>query len=141
MFSQTKTRDNVTVKPSATSYGAHDVMRNGGPFRVDQMLVPRHELEGRLENWEESQEQLFMNTQRRVFGLHMPLKKMMEKNIIMNGALIPGHSENAHFNSQVTQFQMDILSGDNTTIDVKDVFNDASDEPYVEIPTIDSLKK
>ncbi|KAM0791004.1 hypothetical protein ACM66B_004304 [Microbotryomycetes sp. NB124-2] len=91
-----------------------------GPRSLAAELAPKHPLQSRLEQWDETQENLQMTMQRNMFGLHAPVRLMMERAIVkqtpsvgsFNGVLRPS---NLH---------LDILTGKDESIDVSDVYID-----------------
>ncbi|CAO3692441.1 unnamed protein product [Rhizopus microsporus] len=80
--------------------------------------MPKHPLEHRLNNWEETQWELKLNLARQAYGMHAPIKLMMERSIVEKRQRVPVMpSSNLH---------LDILLGKDETIDYEDFLNDPS---------------
>ncbi|EJD52872.1 hypothetical protein AURDEDRAFT_19542, partial [Auricularia subglabra TFB-10046 SS5] len=88
----------------------HDTMR----FGVRSLAAEangRNPLQGRLENWEETQDNLKLNLQRNIYGLHQPIRQLMERRLNPN---MPGIGQ--------TNIHLDILMGRDEALDVADFF-------------------
>ncbi|CAG8472340.1 2052_t:CDS:2 [Paraglomus occultum] len=96
-----------------SKFGVHDTFRHG--FKSESHAINRHPLENRLARWEETQTNLKLTFERRIFGLHAPMRRMMEKKIVSNIQRFPGLPN--------SNLGLEILSGKDETIDVEDFMN------------------
>ncbi|CAO3642196.1 unnamed protein product [Cunninghamella echinulata] len=81
-------------------------------------VLPGHALENRLAEWNENQWELKLSMARQTYGLHAPIKMMMEREIVSKRQRLPVlPSSNLH---------LDILTGKDETIDFEDFLNDPS---------------
>ncbi|KAL1926902.1 hypothetical protein VTP01DRAFT_5232 [Rhizomucor pusillus] len=95
--------------------GGHDALRYG-TRSVKTEVLPGHPLEKRLEDWQESQWELKLNMARQVYGMHAPIKMMMERDIVGKRTRLPVlPSSNLH---------LDVLMGKDETIEFEDYLND-----------------
>ncbi|KIY45740.1 proteasome maturation factor UMP1 [Fistulina hepatica ATCC 64428] len=103
----------ASVKDTAGNFGLHDALRYG-PRSLAAEVKTESGIRGRLENWEATQDNLKLTMQRNVYGLHAPMRLMMERKIAADIPRIPGmcHS-NLH---------LDILMGRDETIGTPDIF-------------------
>lgn len=72
--------------------------------------------------WDQTQSALKLQMARNAYGLGAPLRTLMERQIVSSDS---GLSELSHGG-----FQLDILSGKDTTLDVEHFFNSASPSIY-----------
>ncbi|KZS90372.1 proteasome maturation factor UMP1, partial [Sistotremastrum niveocremeum HHB9708] len=115
----------ATIKDTTNSLGTHDTLRYG-PRSLASEINTVNPLQHRLENWEETQDMMKLTLQRNLYGLHAPIRQLMERKIVATGSMLPGLS-----NSNI---HMDILMGRDETLDVTDLFGGASSEyPYFSI--------
>ncbi|CEG73285.1 hypothetical protein RMATCC62417_08696 [Rhizopus microsporus] len=106
-----------TLNTTHAEYGGHDAFRFG-IRSIKNEVMPKHPLEHRLNNWEETQWELKLNLARQAYGMHAPIKLMMERNIVEKRQRAPVMpSSNLH---------LDILLGKDETIDYEDFLNDPS---------------
>lgn len=68
--------------------------------------------------WEETEENLHLTLQRQLYGLHAPIRRLMERDIVANSAL-PQTYGTAFL--KPTNLSLDILLGKDETIEIKDV--------------------
>ncbi|CAG8791983.1 25278_t:CDS:2 [Dentiscutata erythropus] len=104
-----------TVADTANSYGVHDTFRYG-PRSIETEISPAHPLENRLKQWEETQTNLKLTMQRRIYGIHAPIRHLMERSIVSRVQRLPGMPS--------SNFGLDILMGKDETIDFEDFLND-----------------
>ncbi|SCV69574.1 BQ2448_2594 [Microbotryum intermedium] len=71
----------VSIADTANSQGVHDTLRHGVRSLAAD-VAPAHPLQSRSENWDDHQEMLQLTLQRQMFGLHMPVRQMMERTIV-----------------------------------------------------------
>ncbi|KAK4055441.1 hypothetical protein OIO90_003279 [Microbotryomycetes sp. JL221] len=109
----------VSVADTANSLGVHDTLRHG-PRSLAAELTPKHPLQSRLEQWEETQENFQMTLQRNMFGLHAPVRLQMERAIVKQTPSV------ASFNGVLrpSNLHLDILTGRDESIDASDVYID-----------------
>ncbi|KAJ1931862.1 hypothetical protein FBU59_006570, partial [Linderina macrospora] len=109
-----------SVLPTATEFGSTNVIGHGPNRRIDQQLQKAHPLESRLANWESSQLNMKLHMQRRIYGLHAPMRTMMELQAVKD---VPNV-----FESPAGRLQLDILNGRDETIEIEDMYNGANVE-------------
>ncbi|KAJ2551242.1 hypothetical protein EV175_003764 [Coemansia sp. RSA 1933] len=123
---ETQTNTANVLPDTSSITGLQDIVRNGPSQRVNDAFTKGHPLESRISNWENSQLGMKLNMQRQIYGLHAPLRTMME---IQSVQKIP-----ALLGSRASRIQLDILLGKDETIDVDDLFggdNIETDTPDV----------
>ncbi|KAI8066436.1 proteasome maturation factor UMP1 [Gongronella butleri] len=103
-----------TLSTTHQEFAVHDTLRNG-TRSVKAEVMPGHALESRLSNWGESQWELKLNLARQNYGLHAPIKLMMERSIVDKRTRMPV-LPSSHLHS-------DILTGKDETIDFEDYLN------------------
>lgn len=87
-----------------------------GPLNIASQLNGRHPLEGRIQNWEDTQQETKLEMYRRVFGAGEPIKRTMELNIVDATDFKPqllGGNDSMH---------RDILLNREATVDWEDVY-------------------
>ncbi|OZJ04513.1 hypothetical protein BZG36_02233, partial [Bifiguratus adelaidae] len=91
--------------------GVHDAMRYG-IRSLQTEIAPKHALENRLANWKETQTETKYSMQRQLYGMHAPIRHMMERSIVSKVQRAPLlHS---------STIGLDILTGNDETIDFED---------------------
>ncbi|KAJ1895106.1 hypothetical protein LPJ66_004788 [Kickxella alabastrina] len=118
-FDTTSTTNTSSVLPETSVYGVSDVLGRGPSNRVDEEMTKGHPLESRLANWENSQLNMKLHMQRKIYGLHAPMRTMMEIQSVKQG------SPFGLGGSRASRIQLDILMGRDETIDVADIFDDS----------------
>ncbi|KAG8833142.1 hypothetical protein FRC17_011262 [Serendipita sp. 399] len=115
----------ATLKDTANAHGVHDTLRHG-PRTLASQHNNRSALQNRLENWERTQDELKLNLYRNVYGLHAPVRLMMERKLV---------AQNPHFPAlPQSNIHLDILMGRDSTLDIGDFFGDADVGPqFVDI--------
>ncbi|KAG0175616.1 hypothetical protein DFQ30_003366 [Apophysomyces sp. BC1015] len=104
-----------TFDTTHAELGGHDALRYG-TRSIKSEVLPGHPLENRLGQWEESRWELKLNMARQAYGMHAPIKMMMERNLVSQRQRLPVlPSSNVH---------LDILMGKDETIDYEDFLND-----------------
>ncbi|KAJ2609898.1 hypothetical protein H4S08_003855 [Coemansia sp. RSA 1365] len=109
----------ASVLPESSRHGVQDRVNQGPATRVAEELTTAHPLETRLSNWDNSQLGIKLHMQRRVYGLHAPMRTMMELQAV-------GQTPSL-LNSRASQIQRDILLGRDETFDMSDLYNDCSE--------------
>ncbi|CAO0795136.1 unnamed protein product [Mucor circinelloides] len=113
-----------TLSTTHSEFGGHDTLRYG-TRSIKTEVLPGHPLESRLNQWEETQWELKLNLARQAYGMHAPVKMMMEKSIVEKRQRMPVlPSSNMH---------LDILMGKDETIDYEDFLND----PAMSVDSLD----
>ncbi|RIB12506.1 proteasome maturation factor UMP1 [Gigaspora rosea] len=108
-----------SVADTANSYGVHDTFRYG-LRSIETEISPAHPLENRLKQWEETQTNLKLTMQRRIYGIHAPIRHLMERSIVSRMQRLPGLPS--------SNFGMEILMGKDETIEFEDFLNELSTE-------------
>jgi proteasome maturation protein len=115
----TTTVQNTSYAPSAPSAPALiDSLRAGGPVNIVNKINNRHPIESRILNWESTQQQLKMETYKRLFGAADPIKREMDLEIIHKSEfrpLIKGLP-------LASSIHNDILLNKDTSIDWEDMY-------------------
>ncbi|EGG00185.1 uncharacterized protein MELLADRAFT_93810 [Melampsora larici-populina 98AG31] len=79
-------------------------------------LAPRHPLENRLAEWNETRDNFQLTMQRDLYGMGAPLRLMMERDLVrQNTIALPGRV-------QPSNIHLDILMGRDETINESDMF-------------------
>ncbi|SGY77270.1 BQ5605_C005g03592 [Microbotryum silenes-dioicae] len=130
----------ASIADTANSQGVHDTLRHGVRSLAAD-VAPAHPLQARLENWDDHREMLQLTLQRQMFGLHMPVRQMMERSLVKQVSHTPPKSTlpmtyGIHPVSYTAQsvvprslggftrpsnLHLDILLGNDEQIDVADV--------------------
>ncbi|KAI8329049.1 proteasome maturation factor UMP1-domain-containing protein [Chlamydoabsidia padenii] len=117
-------RNITTLDTTHADFGTHDTLRYGTRSLKAEVL-PGHPLERRLDEWNDNQWELKLNMARQTYGMHAPIKMMMERDIVSKRQRMPVlPSSNLH---------LDILTGRDETIDFEDFLND----PALSTDTLD----
>jgi len=105
-----------SVVTTATSLGVHDTFRYGVKS-IQSEISPAHPLENRIKQWDETQTNLKLHLERRLYGLHAPVRHLMERSIVSKvfnkSPVLPS-----------SNFGLEILTGKDGTIDFEDFLND-----------------
>ncbi|KAI8930372.1 proteasome maturation factor UMP1-domain-containing protein [Entophlyctis helioformis] len=98
-------------------YGVHDSFRNG-LRTLRSEIVQGHPLEARLENWDQTRDQLRLGILRNVYGVAAPLRIQMERALIKQHmrAIPVLHTHNV---------ALDILNGKDDDIEFEDFLGEA----------------
>ncbi|KAG6854082.1 hypothetical protein C0991_010829 [Blastosporella zonata] len=116
----------ASVKDTANSLGLHDTLRHG-PRSLAAEVQTEGGLKGRLENWDATQDNAKLTLQRNIYGLHAPMRLLMERKIVTQGtnpfaaAMAPS---NLH---------LDILMGRDQTIEPVDIFLGMESGPSLDV--------
>jgi len=103
----------ASVQSTSNSLGLHDTLQYG-PRSLAAEVQSAGGLKGRLENWETTQDNLKLTLERNLYGMHAPMRRLMERRIV---ASTP-HTLSA----PQTNLHLDILMGRDETIEAADVF-------------------
>ncbi|KAN0061636.1 hypothetical protein ACQY0O_006562 [Thecaphora frezii] len=106
-----------SISTHATSHphhhGVHDAIRHG-PLHLHHHTshASFHPAHNRLENWHDTRQNLALTLQRNLFGLGLPARILMERNIVQ---------QDPHFAClRVANLHLDILEGRDETLDPVD---------------------
>ncbi|KAI9596656.1 proteasome maturation factor UMP1 [Syncephalis fuscata] len=105
----------ISTAATCNDLGVHDTLRYG-PASIATSIGVAHPLEHRLKEWDETQMNARMTLQRRIFGVHAPVRQLMEQSIVS--------TTRRHPTLPSSNLGMDILRGRDETIDVEDIFSD-----------------
>ncbi|RKP05654.1 proteasome maturation factor UMP1-domain-containing protein, partial [Thamnocephalis sphaerospora] len=103
-----------SVKDTANDLGVHDTLRYG-PASLATAVSTVHPLENRLKNWDETQMDTKMTLQRRMYGIHAPVRQLMERSLVSQTQRHPALPS--------SNLGMDILAGRDESIGVEDVLS------------------
>ncbi|KAH6917148.1 proteasome maturation factor UMP1 [Coprinopsis sp. MPI-PUGE-AT-0042] len=106
-----KAPKSATVQDTAGSLGLHDTLVHG-PRSLAAEVKEYSTLRHRLQNWEETQDNLKLTLQRNTLGMHAPMRTLMERKLV-NTHSSPFATSNVH---------LDILMGRDEEITPADVF-------------------
>ncbi|CAA7260011.1 unnamed protein product [Cyclocybe aegerita] len=114
----------ASIKDTTNSLGLHDTLQYG-PRSLAAETKSQSGLKERLENWEATQDNLKLTLERNLYGMHAPLRRLMERKIVSNTPhTLAGPHNNLH---------LDILMGRDETIDPSDVFMGLETGPSFDI--------
>ncbi|THH21023.1 hypothetical protein EW146_g482 [Bondarzewia mesenterica] len=114
----------ASVSNTANSFGLHDTLRYG-PRSLATEVQSQGTLKGRLENWDETQDNLKLTMQRNLSGLHAPMRLLMERKIVSSNPHMPALPQ--------SNIHLDILMGRDETLDVDDFFGTMEAGPSMDI--------
>ncbi|KAJ3506165.1 hypothetical protein NLJ89_g7018 [Agrocybe chaxingu] len=103
----------ASIKDTTNSLGLHDTLQYG-PRSLAAETKSQSGLQDRLENWEATQDNLKLTLERNLYGMHAPMRRLMERKIVAN---TPHTLAVPHNN-----LHLDILMGRDEAIDPSDVF-------------------
>ncbi|TFK40925.1 proteasome maturation factor UMP1 [Crucibulum laeve] len=115
---------NASLRDTANSLGLHDTLQYG-PRSLAAELKSDGSLKERLQNWEATQDNAKLTLQRNIYGMHAPMRLMMERRIVASN---PHITDMPHSN-----IHLDILMGRDETIDPTDIFLGMESGPSLDI--------
>ncbi|KAJ2334342.1 hypothetical protein GGH91_005722 [Coemansia sp. RSA 2671] len=127
-FENTSSANVASVLPQGSNLGVQSVIGQGPRSRVDDELTKAHPLESRLANWNSSQLGMKLHMQRKIYGLHAPLRTMMEVQAIKQTPYA--------LNSRASRVQLDILLGRDDDFGVEDIYDD---DIEVDMPDVHAM--
>ncbi|KAJ2031363.1 hypothetical protein IWW57_000745 [Coemansia sp. S610] len=127
-FENTSSVNVASVLPQGSNLGVQSVIGQGPRSRVDDELTKAHPLESRLANWNSSQLGMKLHMQRKIYGLHAPLRTMMEVQAIKQTPYA--------LNSRASRVQLDILLGRDDDFGVEDIYDD---DIEVDMPDVHAM--
>ncbi|KAG6902996.1 hypothetical protein C0995_008569 [Termitomyces sp. Mi166 len=122
----------ASVQDTANSLGLHDTLRYG-PRSLAAEVQTESNLKSRLENWEATQDNTKLTLQRNIYGMHAPMRLLMERKIVTQGT----NSFAAAMSP--SNLHLDILMGRDNTLEPADVFLGMESGPSLDIH--DELRK
>ncbi|KAF8891556.1 proteasome maturation factor UMP1 [Mucidula mucida] len=103
----------ASVQETAGSLGLHDTLQYG-PRTIATEVKTESGLKERLESWDETQDNLKLTMQRNVYGMHAPMRLLMERKIVSANPHMPALPQ--------SNLHLDILMGRDETIEPGDIF-------------------
>ncbi|KAK1216715.1 hypothetical protein PQX77_020644 [Marasmius sp. AFHP31] len=135
----------ASIAQTANSFGLHDTLQHG-PRTIATEVKSEGGIRDRLENWEETQDNLKLTMMRNVHGLHAPMRLLMERKMVtMVSGMNPGADyawwcsfgfgwKNPHMPAlPQSNIQLDILMGRDETVEPGDVFGEPIRAPPLDI--------
>ncbi|KAI0685261.1 proteasome maturation factor UMP1 [Cytidiella melzeri] len=108
----------ASIQDTANSLGLHDTL-SYGPRSLAAEVKSHSTIKDRLENWEATQDNLKLTIERNVYGLHAPMRLLMERKMV-------GH--NPHMPAlRTTNVHLDILMGRDEFLEPGDFMMPASE--------------
>ncbi|PWN43762.1 hypothetical protein IE81DRAFT_322183 [Ceraceosorus guamensis] len=118
------TSSSVSLEKTSHSVhaGAHDAMRHGPrSLSHENSHAAHHPLESRLEQWNGTRDQLKLNLMRNTYGLGAPMRTMLERGCVVKDGPFPNmHASHAGTHKGLAAMQLDILNGDDETLEPSD---------------------
>ncbi|GAA5871192.1 hypothetical protein JCM8547_001482 [Rhodosporidiobolus lusitaniae] len=112
----------LSLADTATPSGLHDSLTYGlRSLAAD--VAPKHPLENRIAQWDDTRENLDMTLQRNMFGLHAPVRLMMERSLVQQSPAPFSLSGLGGF-TRPSNLALDILTGRDEEIRPEDVLVD-----------------
>ncbi|KAI0762230.1 proteasome maturation factor UMP1 [Fomes fomentarius] len=108
----------ATIQDTSNSLGLHDTLKHG-PRSLAAEAVGTSQIRDRLENWDATQDNLKLQMQRQLFGLHMPMRLLMERKIVSQNPHMPILPQ--------SNLHLDILMGRDETLEPADFMMQASE--------------
>ncbi|CAE6529428.1 unnamed protein product [Rhizoctonia solani] len=106
----------ASIKDTRNHLGLHDTLRYG-PRTLATEIAGTSTIQRRIENWEATQDNLKLNLRRNMYGMHAPIRLLMERKAVFNSPHMPAMPQ--------SNIHLDILMGRDETLDVGDFFGDA----------------
>ncbi|KAF5355658.1 hypothetical protein D9756_003975 [Leucocoprinus leucothites] len=103
----------ASVSDTANSLGLHDTLTYG-PRNLATEVKSTGGLKDRLENWEETQDMTKFTMLRNTFGMHAPMRLLMERKLVNSAPSFPGIPQ--------SNLHLDILMGRDELIEPADIF-------------------
>ncbi|CAE7161702.1 unnamed protein product [Rhizoctonia solani] len=105
----------ASIKDTRNHLGLHDTLRYG-PRTLATEIAGANTIRNRIENWEATQDNLKLNLRRNVYGMHAPVRLLMERKAVFKNPHMPAMPQ--------SNIHLDILMGRDETLDVGDFFGD-----------------
>jgi len=108
----------ASIQDTANSLGLHDTLKHG-PRSLAAEVKTTSPIKDRLENWEAAQDNMKLNMQRNIYGMHAPVRMLMERKLVGYSPHMPAlRTSNIH---------LDILMGRDETLECADFMMPASE--------------
>jgi len=104
----------ASVQETANTFGLHDNLQYG-PRSISAEVNTQSDLRNRLQNWDETQDNVKLNMLRNAQGLHAPMRVLMERKIVSRNPHMPSLPQ--------SNLHLDILMGRDETIEPSDIFD------------------
>ncbi|QRV76142.1 proteasome maturation factor UMP1 [Ceratobasidium sp. AG-Ba] len=114
----------ASIKDTRNHLGLHDTLRYG-PRNLATDITGPSTLQKRLENWEATQDNLKLNLRRNMYGMHAPVRMLMERKAVLTNHHMPAVPQ--------SNIHLDILMGRDESLDVGDFFGDVETAPPLDI--------
>ncbi|CAL1697233.1 unnamed protein product [Somion occarium] len=108
----------ASVQDTSNSFGLHDTLRYG-PRSLATEVQTTSAIKDRLENWEATQDNLKLTTLRNVYGLHAPVRLLMERKAVSYNPHMPARS--------TSNIHLDVLMGRDESVDCADFMMPSSE--------------
>ncbi|KAI0074800.1 proteasome maturation factor UMP1 [Panus rudis PR-1116 ss-1] len=108
----------ASIQDTSNSLGLHDTL-NYGPRSLAAEVQTTTPLKDRLQNWEATQDNLKLTTLRNVYGLHAPVRLLMERKAVSYNPHMPTY--------KTSNIHLDILMGRDETLDTCDFMMPSSE--------------
>ncbi|KAJ3524116.1 hypothetical protein NM688_g8617 [Phlebia brevispora] len=107
------TTKSASIQDTANAQGLHDTLAYGPRSLATEIKsTGATTIRDRLDNWEATQDNLKLTMQRNAFGLHMPVRQLMERQLVGYNPHMPEfRTSNVH---------LDILMGRDETLETSD---------------------
>jgi len=117
-------KPSASVQNTANTLGLHDTLQYG-PRSLAAEVQSDGGLKSRLQNWEATQDNLKLTLERNLYGMHAPMRRLMERKIV--ASTVPT------FSGPQTNLHLDILMGRDELIEPADVFLGAESVPAFDV--------
>ncbi|KAI9512292.1 proteasome maturation factor UMP1 [Russula earlei] len=104
----------ASISDTANSLGLHDTLKYGPRSLADE-IKSTNPLQERLEKWDDTQRNLKLTMHRNIYGLHAPIRQLMERKVVSYDPHMPAMPQ--------SNIHLDILEGRDETLDVTDFFH------------------
>lgn len=111
-------KSSASIASTANSVGLHDTLRYGPKTIAEDVRTIGSGLKQRLENWEETQDALKLTIQRNTYGMHAPMRLLMERKLVAQNPHMPAFTQV----NGASNVHLDILMGRDELIEPHDVF-------------------
>ncbi|KAH9912114.1 proteasome maturation factor UMP1 [Epithele typhae] len=101
----------ASVQDTSNSFGLHDTLKYGPRSIAAEVHT--------TSKWEATQDNLKLQMQRQIFGLHMPMRLLMERKIVSQNAHIPIFPQ--------SNLHLEILMGRDETLECADFMTPAGE--------------
>jgi len=114
----------TTKSETTNSLGLHDTLQYGPRSMVNE-FKSHSAIKDRLDNWEETQDNMKLTLMRNLYGVSLPLQITMERQIVTRNAHMPALPQ--------SNIHLDILMGRDESLDVSDVFGGMEGKPSMDV--------